>query len=312
MNKKRSDNRLIIYDSTNQLPYGSQVGVILDETDNFNFAGEASLLLDDKQSIVRVVPCREKIHYNGRISQKLDLYVEWFATVKEAEEKKSKLLLALLWAAISRKHPLLLDYQTSLIYDRTHQHGGTLAGVSAQLHVKMSSSRLVDLVNQIFSDDNIEVEEKLLVSMELFTSAKLETSDRAKFVGLVSALEPLAQSEAYGNPELEKLVDNFVNQLNNTSIPDNINKQSLQDRIRALKKESISQAIQRIVRESIPANENEEAVSIIKEAYKIRSNILHEGARYTDLEQKSNEIENIIRQIYSHHLKRDLFISPHK
>lgn len=310
MNKKRSDNRLIIYDSTNQLPYGAQVGVILDETDNFNFAGEASLLLDDKQSIVRVVPCREKIHYNGRISQKLDLYVEWFATVEEAEEKKSKLLLALLWAAISRKHPLLVDYQTSLIYDRT-QHGGTIGGVSAQLHVNMSSSRLVDLVNQIFSDENIEVEEKLLVSMELFTSAKLETTDRAKFVGLVSALEPLAQSEAYGNPELEKLVDNFVKQLTDTSIPDKI-KRSVEGRIRDLKKESISQAIQRIVQESIPANENEKAVSIIKDAYNIRSTILHEGSTDADLEQKSNEIENIIRQIYSHRLKRNLFISPQK
>jgi hypothetical protein len=310
MNKKQSDNRLIIHDSTNQLPYGAQVGVILDETDNFDFAGEASLLLDDKQSIVRVVPCREKICYKGRISQKLDLYVEGFATVEEAEEKKSKLLLALLWAAISRKHPLLLDYQTSLIYDRT-QHGGTIGGVSAQLHVNMSSSRLVDLVNQIFSDDNIEVDEKLLVSMELFTSAKLETTDRAKFVGLVSALEPLAQSEAYGNPELEKLVDNFVKQLTDTSIPDKI-KRSVEGRIRDLKKESISQAIQRIVQESIPANENEKAVSIIKDAYNIRSTILHEGSTDADVEQKSNEIENIIRQIYSHRLKRNLFISPQK
>jgi uncharacterized protein (UPF0147 family) len=308
MNKKPPDNRLIIYDSTNQLPYGAQVAVILDEKDNFDFADQASLLLDDKQSIVRVVPCGEKIHYNGRISQKLDLYVEWFATVEEAEEKKSKLLLALLWAAISRKHPLLLDYQTSLIYDRT-QHGGTRGGVSAQLHIKMSSSRLVDLVNQIFSDDNIEVEEKLLVSMDLFTSAKLETSDRAKFVGLVSALEPLAQSEAYGNPELEKLVDNFVNQLTDTSIPDNI-KRSVEGRIRDLKKESISQAIQRIVQESIPANKK--AVSIIKDAYNIRSTILHDGSTDAELEQKSNDIENIIRQIYSHRLNRNLFISPQK
>jgi Apea-like HEPN len=230
--------------------------------------------------------------------------VEWFATAEEAEEKKSKLLLALLWAAISRKYPLLLDYQTSLIYDRT-QHGGTIGGVSAQLHLMMNSCRLVDLINEIFSDENIEVEEKLLVSMELFTSARLETSDRAKFVGLVSSLEPLAQSEAYGNPELEKLVDNFVNQLTDTSIPDNINKQSLKDRIRDLKKESISQAIQRIVQESIPANENEKAVSIIKDAYNIRSTILHEGSTDADLEQKSNEIENIIRQIYSHRLKPD-------
>ena len=308
MNKKPPDNRLIIYDSTNQLPYGAQVAVILDETDKFNFAGEASLLLDDKQSIVRVVPCGEKIRYKGRISQKLDLYVEWFATVEEAEEKKSKLLLALLWAAISRKHPLLVDYQTSLIYDRT-QHGGTIGGVSDQLHLEMNSCRLVDLVNQIFSDDNIEVEEKLLVSMELFTSAKLETTDRAKFVGLVSALEPLVQQEHYANQELEKLVNSFVKQLTDTSIPDNI-KRSVEGRIRDLKKESISQAIQRIVQESLPANEK--AVSIIKDAYNIRSTILHEGSTDADLEQKSKEIENIIRQIYSHRLKRDLFTSPQK
>jgi len=306
MNKKRPDNRLIIYDSTNQLPYGAKVGVILDETDNFNFAGEASLLLDDKQSIVRVVPCREKISYKGRISQKLDLYVEWFATVEEAEEKKSKLLLALLWAAISRKHPLLLDYETSLIYDRT-QHGGTIAGLSAHPHLEMSSCRLVELVNPIFSDENIEVEEKLLVSMELFTSARLETSDRAKFVALVSALEPLAEREPYANQELDKLVNSFVKQLTDTSIPDNI-QPSVKGRICDLKKESISQAIQRIVQESIPANEK--AVSIIKDAYKIRSTILHNGSTDADLEQKSNEIENIIRQIYSHRLKRDLFISP--
>ena len=234
--------------------------------------------------------------------------MEWFATVEEAEEKKSKLLLALLWAAISRKHPLLVDYQTSLIYDRT-QHGGTIGGVSAQLHLEMNSCRLVDLVNQIFSDDNIEVEEKLLVSMELFTSAKLETTDRAKFVGLVSALEPLVQQEHYANQELEKLVNSFVKQLTDTSIPDKI-KRSVEGRIRDLKKESISQAMQRIVQESIPANEK--AVSIIKDAYNIRSTILHEGSTDADLEQKSNEIENIIRQIYSHRLKRNLFISPQK
>jgi uncharacterized protein (UPF0147 family) len=94
----------------------------------------------------------------------------------------------------------------------------------------------VKLINEIFSDENIEVEEKLLVSMELFTSARLETSYRAKFVGLVSALEPLAQQEHYANQELEKLVNSFVKQLTDTSIPDNI-KRSVEGRIRDLKKE---------------------------------------------------------------------------
>ena len=305
MSKKKPEPRQIIDESPNRRPYGSKVGIILDNGYQLRFQGEACLLVDDK-SIVGILPSIDN-------PQKFDVYLEGFATACEAQQKGLKLSLALLWEAVSRKHPLRLDYHTPrpcMVYDRT-QESGSGCMISASLTVAMDSSRMVELVKEIFSA-NIDVDEKLLVSMELFASAGLETTERARFVGLVSSLEPLAQSEAYGNPELEKLVDNFLNQLNNTSIPENINKESLQGRIRALKKESISQAIQRIVQESIPANENEEAVSIIKEAYKIRSKILHEGARYTDLEQKSNEIENIIRQIYSHHRKPDLFISPHK
>ncbi len=304
ISKKKPEHRQIIDESPNRRPYGAKVGIILDKEYELRFQGEACLLVDDK-SIVRILPSTKN-------PQKFDVYLEGFATACEAEQNGLKLSLALLWAAISRKYPLRLDYHTPrpcMVYDRT-QGSGSGCMISASLTVDMNISKMVELVNQIFSA-NIDVDEKLLVSMELFASARLETTERARFVGLVSSLEPLAQSEAYGNPELEKLVDNFVNQLNNTSIPDNI-KQSLKDRIGYLKKESISQAIQRIVQESIPANENEEAVSIIKEAYKIRSKILHEGARYTDLDQKSNEIENIIRQIYSHRLKRDLVISPQK
>lgn len=64
--------------------------------------------------------------------------------------------------------------------------------VTASPTVVMNSTRMVQLVNQIFSA-NIDVDEKLLVSMELFASARLETTERTRFVGLVSSLEPFAQ-----------------------------------------------------------------------------------------------------------------------
>jgi len=310
MSKKKPEPRQIIDESPKRHPYGAKVGIILDVGDELGFNGEACLLVDDK-SIVRISPLQDESHLGRQQPQKLDVYVEGFATAAEAEQKGLKLSLALLWEAVSRKHPLRLDYHTPrpcMVYDRTQESGsGCMATASAT--VIMNSSKMVELVNQIFSA-NIDVDEKLLVSMELFASARLETTERARFVGLVSSLEPLAQSEAYDNPELKELVESFVAQLDKTtSIPENI-KSSVKGRINELKNESISQAIKRLVKDNFP--KTPDAVSTVEEAYKIRSKILHEGAFDADLAQKSNEIEDIIRQIYSCRLKSNLFVPPNQ
>jgi hypothetical protein len=222
MSKKKPEPRQIIDESPKRHPYGAKVGIILDVGDELGFNGEACLLVDDK-SIVRISPLQDESQLGRQQPQKLDVYVEGFATAGEAEQKGLKLSLALLWAAVSRKHPLRLDYHTPrpcMVYDRTQESGsGCMATASAT--VVMNSSRMVELVNQIFSA-NIDVDEKLLVSMELFASARLETTERARFVGLVSSLEPLAQQEAYENPELKELVESFVDQLKTTSIPEDI------------------------------------------------------------------------------------------
>ncbi|MBD2538175.1 HEPN domain-containing protein [Coleofasciculus sp. FACHB-SPT36] len=318
MSRSKPDPRKIISDSPNRRPYGAKVGIVLGETDESGFDGEASLLLNDKESIVRIVPLKEEkdeSQFRGRrkTAKKLDVYVEGFATAGEAEQKGLKLSLALLWAAISRKHPLLLDYHTPLpcmVFDRTQQgRGGSGFMMSVSFRVVMSSSSMVERINEIFSAD-LEVDRQLLVSMELFASARLETTERSRFVGLVSSLEPLAKRNRYPNPELQDLIGSFVEQLSNTaSIPDNI-RASVQGRIRELERESISQAIKRLVKEHLP--ENPDAVSMIDEAYNIRSKILHEGASDADLDRKSQEIEDIIRQIYSRILKHDLFVPPNQ
>jgi len=303
MSKKKPEPRQIIDESPNRRPYGSKVGIILDNGYQLRFQGEACLLVDDK-SIVGILPSIDN-------PQKFDVYLEGFATACEAQQKGLKLSLALLWAAISTKASLRLDYHTPrpcMVYDRI-QESGSRCMTSLSRTVAMDSSLMVDIVKEIFSA-NIDVDEKLLVSMELFASAGLETTERARFVGLVSSLEPLAQSEAYDHPELTELVDSFVSKLEeNTSIPENI-KSSVKGRINELKKESISQAIKRRVKENFP--ENPDAVSTVEEAYNIRSKILHQGAFDADLEQKSNEIEDIIRQIYSCRLNSNLFVPPNQ
>lgn len=109
MSEKKSEPRQIIDESPNRHPYGPKVGIILDVGDELGFNDQACLLVDDDKSIVRISPLQDESQLGRQQPQKLDVYVEGFATEGEAEQKGLKLSLALLWAAVSRKHPLRLD-----------------------------------------------------------------------------------------------------------------------------------------------------------------------------------------------------------
>jgi|SRR4028119_2177369 len=99
MSKKKPEPTKIIDESPNRRPYGAKVGIILDQGYELPFQGEACLLVDDK-SIVRISPSQDESQLGRQNPQKLDVYVEGFATADEAEQKGLKLSLALLWAAV--------------------------------------------------------------------------------------------------------------------------------------------------------------------------------------------------------------------
>jgi len=63
------------------------------------------------------------------------------------------------------------------------------------------------------------VDRQLLLSMELYAGASLEISDRAKFLGRVSALEPLATPNRYPH-SITTLIDNFRQQLQSEELSD--------------------------------------------------------------------------------------------
>jgi len=63
-----------------------------------------------------------------------------------------------------------------------------------------------------------------------------------------------------------------------------------------------------LVKKYIP--DNPKVVKSVTEAYKIRSDILHDGTSDTDLDEKSNELEDIIRYIYGKILELPLLIAP--
>jgi hypothetical protein len=66
-------------------------------------------------------------------------------------------------------------------------------------------------------------------------------------------------------------------------------------RVDSLNTESISSAIRRLVEDTIP--NDREALEVIKEAYSLRSRILHNGSTDADLNERSRDVEAVIRRI---------------
>jgi hypothetical protein len=302
MNKKAFSEIITISSSPKRRPYASKISIILPEGLEYRFDGETSLLLEVPY-IVRIKPAKET--ENGRTNQKLTAIAEGFSTAGEAEQAGLRLSLAIMWSAVSRKWPLKLDYHTPqpcMIFDRT-QTGGLGISCSASITIGSGAGQVTNLINEVLSK-NLPFNPNLLISMELFTSARLESTERAKFIGLVSSLEPLAAVTGYNNEDIDKLVSSFIQDLRKiSSIPEKTNK-SIETRANALKGESIAQAITRFVGKYF--EDGSEAIEIVKEAYNIRSKILHEGSFDADLDEKSDKLEDVIRHIYSRLLELPL------
>lgn len=258
MDKKSSLEIHTISKSPKRRPYAAKIAIALPEGLEYGFDGETSLLLE-RPYVVSIKP---------NSSQNFIATVEGFPTAGEAERAGLRLSMALLWAAISRKWPLKLEYHTPqpcMVYDRTQNYGG---------------------------------------GFSFFASARLETTERSKFIGLVSALEPLATLENFDNTELDDIVSSFVSEIDKAeSIPESV-KSSVRSRANYLKSESISQAITRFV--SSHFDNQQDVLEIVRDAYNTRSRILHEGVYDADLDEKGNKLEDIIRQIYSKILDIDL------
>lgn len=294
MSKKRLSKRHLIAERPDRRPYGSKVGIILSNTHRFGVDGESCLLLNNDM-IIRLIPQKN----NKFEVQKFTAIVEGFANATEAEQAGMRFAMSVLWAAVSLKFPLRLEYHTPLpcvVYDRIPRSKGLV--LSGEIHQMLTSGSklIVEMLEQTFNS-NEPIDPKLLVSMELFAAARLEATERTRFVGLVSALEPLAQQEKIEQPVWLAILKNTLKNVQDSlDIPNDL-KPSLEGRIRELTRESVSQAINRLLRIHLQGDTT--ALNIVREAYSIRSNILHEGSTDADLSEKSSELEDVIRRLYS-------------
>jgi len=283
--------RHVIVSQPKKRPYGSKVVFALGEGRRIRVDGKASLLLNDEH-IIGLEPISTE-HIDN--SQRFRMRIEGFATAGEAELAGMRLSSALLWLAISMNYPLRLEYHTplpSMVYNRSD--GKTLIGELSHLTVISRLDAVVEVLKQVYSG-KAPFGDKLLVSMELFASARMELTERAKFLGLVSALEPIAEQRDCGQA-IEKLTEQFLTQLGEAQgISDEL-RRSLAGRIRDLRRESVSRSICRLIQSQLS---DSKAVETIKEAYNVRSKIIHEGSSQADLDELGCRVEGVIRRLYS-------------
>jgi len=295
--------RLIqIIDEPKRCPYAVRVDFLLGKDIQLPLEGPVCLLAKD-DAVVELQLSPDKPLGDLQHLKCYRATIQGFQIYHEAELNGLRLSTALLWTAISRKFTLKLEYHALfpyVIYDRTIQFGGVSSRAYGSTFWPGDTNVFAKLMREVFVSREV-VDRQLLLSMELFSAARIEVTERARFLSLVSALEPLAQPLDYPQ-SIKEVINDFRAQLNKVVIPDMPEidfqkiRNSLNGRLGQLERESIRQALLRTVRELL-GDEND--VRVIDSAYSLRSAMLHEGTNDPYLDRESSKIENIIRKIYA-------------
>jgi hypothetical protein len=296
-------------------PYAACVDFLLGEDVEFSLEYPVTLLVTPT-AIIQLKLAPEQPVGALQHFKKYRVEIEGFAKASEAETAGLRLATVLLWAAVSKRFTMRLDYHTPLpcvVYDRTASRGGITCSATARSYWPLTPHTFSGLLSADILESSSAVDNQLLLSMELFAAARLEISDRARFISLVSSLEPLASQRTYPD-SLKNIVERFQQEVAIYEIPEVPEsdaarlKTSITARLSELQRESIRQAILRNVRELLPDNKN--ALRIIDEAYALRSRILHEGGSDPYLDQKISEIEDTIRLMFAARIGKELIVPP--
>jgi len=256
-----------------------------------------TILLDDG-AYATLAPAQQASWEGG---QRFSIIMEGFPTASLAEEHGRRLVQGLLWSSISLNFGVRLNYNThepTTVYDRLHTGGLSMWGEG---RISYPPLRVIDSIRAGYILPKL-VDRTFLLSMEIFCASGLEASDRAKFLSMVSAIEPLANSENLG-PSVDSFVDDCLSRLEECQGISADNRQSLRGRLNGLKKESIRQSIKRLIRTRIP--EDCEAVAIIDKAYDLRSQLIHEGVPKdldVDFSMEAQKIASILKKVYAKEL----------
>lgn len=304
MSKKKSarEELHMITTSPAKRPYGARVRGHFQTAGSLGRIEEACVLLPSGAFLT--ISQAQKAPWEG--GAKYVMSLEGFPTAASAEQAGLRMVQALLWLSVSLNSPVILEYSTytpATIFERNVSRGATASGYG---EVSYDPVRVCRELRDGFGSLE-DPDPRILLSMEIFCAAGLEGSQRARFLGIVSALEPLAKQERHG-PEVQTLVDSWLQLLDASSVSEPT-RESLANRVRQLGEESVRFSLRRFIAQVLPSEAD--AWDIVDQAYSIRSSIIHTGRPQDldiDLNFEAQRVAIILRKIYSKLLGRELWV----
>jgi hypothetical protein len=291
------DERIKIVTRPEKRRYGAKLVFQVLEKGFLGNLEHVTILLDD--GAYATLATERQASWEG--GQRFSLMLEGFPTASLAEEHGRRLVQGLLWTSVCLNFGVRLNYNThepTTVFDRLRSGGMSCWG---EMSTSFPPNWVIDRLRAGYTLPKL-VDRALLLSMEIFCSAHLESSDRAIFLSTVSALEPLACSEPLG-PAVDAFVNECLAQIERAEEIQTEQRQSLRGRLIGLKKESIRQALKRLIRVKIP--DDPAAPAIIDEAYNLRSQLIHQGIPDDldiDFSVETQKVSSIIKTLYSKEL----------
>ncbi len=292
--KPPAEERRLVLARDQRRKYGARITFQVQRPEHIGGLENVTFLVDDG-TLATIAPGRI-ISWEG--GNRYHIEVVGFPTAGEAEEAGMRTAQSLLLTAVSLNFGLRLNYHSHkppTVFDRTVSRG--VSGWAEGFTFWPQEVVLRELTQTLALPLR---DRRLLLSMELFVAAALESNDRAKFVMAVSAIEPLATQQELG-PEVAAIINDLAERLAAESSISNELRSSLRSRLLQLKRESIRQAMKRLCGTWLP--NDPEAWRGLDRAYALRSELLHEG-RPNDLDvflsEETRAVSALLRRIYQH------------
>ncbi len=169
LQKTPQEERAVVLGQPNKRPYGVRVRIHLQTAGALGYVEEVCVSLHTG-AFLSIAPTRTAPWEGGK---KYVVTLEGFPTAASAEAAGRRLVQALLWVAVSTDAPLRLEYLSYVpasVFERNRSTGATC---EAYAEVGYSPTVVLGELQDAYALLP-EPDKKLLLSMEIFCSARLE------------------------------------------------------------------------------------------------------------------------------------------
>lgn len=191
---------------------------------------------------------------------------------------------------MKEKTLLLNDIHGLCVYPEEKSVDVRFASTSIQFRIGKSPTRFVEEFKKAYE---LNPTDKQSLALELYNTSHFESSLRARFLTLVTAVECLCIQDEQPDPVV-KYVETLIEQAKKSGI-EAVQENSFLGRLGALKIESISKSCRRLVEKHLDVG----AVDLFQECYDIRSDLSHDGKcqEGVDLGTYTPELDKLVSQL---------------